>query len=127
MIYLLQSAYKYAVDDHERKIRNHSENSSELKYEWIYTEYASLQKLYDAIYRSPEVYRIVKPSDYSSYLTTYGEKASDVYFERGLRWMDYADKASSKKAYYDFQKALYYKPGDFEIQQLIQEAYENAL
>jgi len=127
LIRVLQSAYKYAVHEHEKKIRIYSDNSSELKYEWICNEYAALQKLYNAIYHSPRVYIIVKPTDYSSHLSAYREKAGDVYFERGLRWMEYGDKVSFRKAFYDFQKALDYKPGDFQILQVKQEAYENAL
>ena len=42
---LLQSAYQYAVNDHETRIHQLSDNTNDLKWEWIYSEYASLQKL----------------------------------------------------------------------------------
>ena len=42
---LLQSAYQYAVNDHETRIHQLSNNTNDLKWEWIYSEYASLQTL----------------------------------------------------------------------------------
>src|SRR5512132_3655299 len=50
---IIQDAYHYAVTDHENQIQAYSENSNELKWEWIYNEYVALQNLYNAIYRSP--------------------------------------------------------------------------
>src|SRR5579885_643868 len=44
-------AYRFAVNDHEKNITNYSSGNNDLKWEWIYNEYASLQNLYDAIYR----------------------------------------------------------------------------
>ncbi|RYG43485.1 MAG: hypothetical protein EOO01_21235, partial [Chitinophagaceae bacterium] len=43
LIDVLQSAYRFAVDDHENRIRNYSNSSTDLKYENIYREYTSLQ------------------------------------------------------------------------------------
>src|SRR5260221_10539126 len=53
---LVQDAYHYAVTDHENRIRNYSENDNELKSESLYNEYASLQNLYNSIFRSPAVF-----------------------------------------------------------------------
>src|SRR5215813_1881738 len=49
---VIQSSYRYAVQDHESKISNYSSSNNDLKWEWIYNEYSSLQNLYDAIHRS---------------------------------------------------------------------------
>jgi hypothetical protein len=95
---LLQSAYQYAVNDHETRIHQLSYNTNDLKWEWIYSEYASLQKLHEAIHRSPEALAIVNPTDYSSYLHTYAYKAADTRFQRGMMWMD--------KRQTEFQKCL---------------------
>src|SRR5262245_27175571 len=94
---LLQSAYDSAVNDHETKIRQLSDNTNELKWEWIYNEYSSLQRLYEAVYRSPEAMTIVRPINYSSYLNTYADKAADVRYQRGLQWMDKGDKQSFRQ------------------------------
>ena len=77
---IIQNSYSYAVNDHEGRIHSNSESSNELRWEWMYNEYASLQRMYEAIYRVPSVFNLVKPLDYSSYLVTYGEKAGDVRY-----------------------------------------------
>jgi tetratricopeptide (TPR) repeat protein len=124
---LLQDAYHYAVDDHESRISDFSNSTSDLKWESMYNEYASLQRLYEAIRRAPELNNIVNPLDYSSYLATYGEKASDVHYELAMRWMDQADKQSYRSAYREFQTALAFKPNDIDIRQKMNEAYEAAV
>jgi len=124
---VIQDAYHYAVMDHENQIRAYSETSNELKWEWIYNEYAALQILYNAIYKSPSVYELVKPFDYSSYLVTYGDKAGQVHYERGMRLMSSNDKLSFKNAYREFQSAMRFKPGDVDIQQQVNDAYDAAL
>ncbi|MEP6700649.1 MAG: hypothetical protein ABJA85_05015 [Bacteroidota bacterium] len=124
---ILRNSYSYAVNDHEGRIRSNSESTNELKWERIYTEYASLQRMYDAIYRVPSVFNIVKPSDYSSYLLTYSEKAGDVRFERGIAFMQGYDKQSYQNAYREFQAALRFKPGNRDAILKMNEAYDHAV
>ena len=124
---LLQNAYQYAVNDHESKIHQLSNNTNELKWEWIHAEYSSLQRLYEAIYRSPEALSIVTPTDYSSYLHTYADKAADTRFQRGMMWMDKNDKLSFRNAYHEFNAALQYRPGELTFIERRNEAYENAV
>jgi tetratricopeptide (TPR) repeat protein len=124
---ILQNAYHYAVDDHESRIRDYSNSSNELRWELIYNEYASLQRLYEAIDRAPELSNIVQPTDYSSFLATYGEKASNVHYELAMKWMDHADKQSYRSAYREFQAALAFKPNDIDIKQKMNEAYDAAV
>ncbi|HEY5771568.1 MAG TPA: hypothetical protein VIS75_03020, partial [Chitinophagaceae bacterium] len=124
---LLQSAYQYAVNDHETRIHQLSDNTSDLKWEWIYAEYSSLQRLYEAIHRSPEALSIVNPTDYSSYLHTYADKAADTRFQRGMMWMDKNDKLSFRNAYHEFEAALQYRPGELVFIERKNEAYENAV
>ncbi len=124
---IIQNSYRYAVTDHESRIRSNAESTNELKWEWMYNEYASLQRMYDAIYRVPSVFNLVKPTDYSSYLVTYSEKASDVRFDRGLSLMKGYDKQSYRNAYHEFQTALRLKPGSIEALQKMNEAYDYAV
>jgi len=123
---LLQSAYHYAVNDHETRIRQLSDNTNELKWEWIYGEYASLQRLYEAIHRSPEALAIVDPVDYSSYLNTYADKAATIRVDRGMQWMDKNDKMSFRNAFHEFEMALHYRPADLSIIDRKNEAFELA-
>ena len=127
MIEVLQNAYRFAVEGQESNIRNLSNSNSDLRWEQIYGEYQQLQSLYEAIRRSPSVFDIVRPTDYSSYLSAYKEEAGNARYERGLELMDRNDKQSYKQAYYEFQKALALKPGDLSIKQKMQESYENAV
>ena len=127
MLDILSNAYRYAVEDHESRIRNYSNSNSDLRWENIYQEYTSLQYLYDAIRRSSSVFTIVQPTDYSSYIITYKEEAGNARFERGLELLDQNNKQSSRAAYYEFQKALVLKPGDLSIKQKLEEAYTNAV
>lgn len=124
---IIQSSYRYAVNDHESRIRNHAESSNELKWEWMYAEYVSLQRMYEAIYRVPSVYELVKPLDYSGYLVTYSEKAGDVRYDRGLTFMQRYDKQSYRNAYREFQAALRFKPGNRDALQKLNESYEYAV
>jgi len=124
---IIRSSYSYAVNDHESQIQNDASSNNELKYEYIYNEYGSLQKMYDAIYKVPSVYEIVKPVDYSSYLITYSEKAADVRYDRGKAFMQRYDKQSYKNAYREFQAALSFKPGDRNAMQKMDEAYDYAV
>jgi len=124
---LLQSAYHYAVNDHENRIHQLSDNTNELKWEWIHSEYASLQRLYEAIHGSPEALSIVNPVDYSSYLNTYADRAATTRFDRGMQWMDKNDKLSFRNAFNEFEVALNYRPGDLTIIDRKNEAYELAV
>ena len=124
---IIQSAYRYAVNDHESRIRSNSESTNELRWEWMYNEYASLQRMYDAIYRAPSVFNLVKPVDYSPYLVTYSEKAGDVRFARGLTFMQSNDKQSFRNAYREFQAAQRFKPGNIDVLQKMNDAYEYAV
>lgn len=124
---VIKDAYRYAVTDHENKIRNYSESDNELKWEWMYNEYSSLQNLYNSIFRTPSIFELIHPTDYSSYLNTYGSKAADVHYNRGLQYMNNNDRQSFKTAYHEFQAALAFKPGDMTIQNAANEAYDGAL
>lgn len=123
----LQNAYRFAVEDHETRIRNYSNSQTDLRWEQIYREYLDLQRLHDAIRQSPSVYDIVQPADYSAYVITYKEEAANVRYERGLSLMDYNTKNSYKAAYAEFEKALALRPGDLSIRQKMEEAFSNAV
>ncbi|MGN6291659.1 MAG: hypothetical protein ACTHMV_02865 [Chitinophagaceae bacterium] len=124
---ILQNAYRFAVSDHEKKIENYANSNSDLRWENIYREYISLQSLYEAIRRSPSVYEVVHPTDYSSFVTTYKDEAGNVRYERGLELMDQNTKKGYRDAYNEFQKALSLKPGDLSIKQKLDEAFANAV
>jgi tetratricopeptide (TPR) repeat protein len=124
---VLLSSYRFAVEDHELNIRNHAASNNELKWEWTYQEYTSLQRMYESIRRSPDVFNIVNPVDYSSYVITYREKAGETRYERGMALMQSNDKLSFRKAYREFQLANGFLPGDLQVRQKMEEAYNYAV
>lgn len=124
---ILQNAYRFAVEDHETRIRNNASSNNDLRWEWTYSEYLDLQRLYDAIRKVPSVYDVVHPTDYSSYLVTFREEAGNARYDRGLALMDNNNKNSYKQAYYEFQRSLELKPGDLAVKQKLDEAYANAV
>ena len=127
LLNIIQNSYQYAVNDHENRIAATAAGNNELKWESMYYEYASLQKMYEAIYKVPAVFDIVKPTNYSSYLITYSEKAADVRYDRGISFMQRYDKQSYRNAYREFQAALNFKPGDRDAIQKMDEAYDYAV
>lgn len=130
---IITNAYSYAVNDHESRIRNYADGNGELKWENMYNEYASLQRMYDAIYKVPSVFSLIKPNDYSSYLATYAQKAGEVRFERGMSYMKLGQQSyNNNKQYYrsafrEFQAAKRFLPGDIGLEQQLNEAYEYAV
>ena len=127
LLNIIQSSYRYAVNDHESRISDYAQSNNELKWEWMYNEYVSLQRMYDAIYKVPAVFDLVKPMNYSSYIITYSEKAGDVRYDRGIAFMQRYDKQSYRNAYREFQAALRFKPGNRDATLKMSEAYEYAV
>ena len=124
---VIKDAYHYAVMDHENKIKNYSASDNELKWEWMYNEYSALQNLYNTIFRTPSVFEVVHPTDYSSDLSNCGSKAANVHYNRGMDWMNHNDKQSFKTAYKEFQTGLSFDRGNSTIQNALNDAYNAAL
>jgi hypothetical protein len=124
---LLQRSYKFAVERHEEQIRVLSNSSSDKKWEQILNEYNTLQRLYNLVRPYPSAASSVHAQDYSSYIETYKEKAAEVHYEKGLKWLDEETRIGYREAYNEFRAALYFKPDDFDIKKQMQEAYDAAL
>ena len=124
---LIDAAYRNAVSIHESNIRSHSNSSNEMRWEWMYKEYAALQSLYNLTKGNISIAQIVKPVDYSSYLETYRDKAAETRVERGDRFFAEGNRPAYKNAYREYQIASGIKQGDFSINNKMNEAYQNAL
>ncbi len=124
---LVDAAYRNAVSTHESNIRTHANSNNEMKWEWMYNEYAALQNLYSITKGNISVARVVKPVDYSSYLETYREKAADIRIERGDRLVLQNNRQAYKNAYQEFQLAGRLKPNDFSIKNKMNDAYQLAV
>lgn len=127
LIRLMQDAYRYAVDEHENNIRKNNESVNELKWEWLYNDYTALQKLFIAINKVPEINTIIQPTEYSSYIATYSDKAADVRYSRGISLMKGYSKRNFQDAYNEFKAALKFRPNDRDALAKMDEAYQNAV
>jgi hypothetical protein len=122
-----QNAYKDAVAVYEAEISNLLQTTNEARFEQAYRQYNNLQDLYHTISQSPAAAKAVNPSNYASYIATFRNKAADLHIEKGRRWMEEISKRNAREAYYEFKAAQELKPGDADIKQMLQEAYQTAI
>lgn len=123
---LVKSAYTYAVNQHEAAIRNLSNSTGDDRYEAILREYNRLQDLYETIQQSPAAAGYINPTDYSSYVQTYRNKAAETHLAAADRWMEQGTKKAYREAYNEYDKALRFQ-NTTSIKQKRDEAYDLAL
>jgi hypothetical protein len=125
---ILQSAYTYAVQQHEEKIRNLSGLSSDSRWEQVYYQYVQLQKLHDKIYEAPAAVQAVKPADYGTYLVTYRDKSAEAHVQKAAQLLQEndVDRSDYREAYYELRKALKFRPDDHGILKKLEAAKEAA-
>ena len=124
---LVQQSYNYSVAQHEDEIRILSNSKSENRFEGIYVHYMELQHLYKTIQLYPAVARLIKTTDYSSYVNTYAEKAAEVHITKADRWMEEGTKQAFREGFREYNAALRFMPDDFELKRQRDEAYDLAL
>jgi hypothetical protein len=122
---LLMAAYKNAVDVSESTIRSLSTGSN-ISYDRIYSEYFRLQSLYEKLRPYPELSRLVRATDYTGFLKTYGEKAAEAHYEKGVEEMNKDTKTAYRNAYREFKSALHYADSR-QTRDKMEEAYEAAV
>ena len=124
---LVKNSYKYTVNQHEDEIRILSNSKADSRYEKIYQEYYSLQRLYETIREYPVAAQLVKPTDYSEYVNTYRDKAAEAHLAKANKWMEEGTKIAYREAYKEFNVALQYRPEDFDLRKMRDTAYEAAI
>lgn len=122
-----KDAYQVAVAQQESEIRNLLSTGGEDNYLQVYRKYNYLQGLYRTLSQSPAAQRTVHPTDYTSYLATYRDKAADVYLERGKRMAAADTKRGYQEAYRQYRAAEELKPGDPDIRRLVADTYQAAV
>src|SRR4029078_9092152 len=115
---LVKNSYKYTVNQHEDEIRILSNSKGDSRYEKIYQEYYSLQRLYETIREYPVAAQLVKPTDYSEYVNTYSDKAAKAHLTKANKWMEEGTKIAYREAYKEFNVALQYRPEDFDLRKM---------
>ena len=124
---LVKSAYNYAISQKEDEIRILSNGNNELKYDRIYSQYLYLQDLYSTIRQSPAAAKYINAKDYSEYIETYRQKATEVHLDKAQKWMDLDRKEAYREAYKEYQTALRYNPDNFDIKGKRDDAYNLAI
>lgn len=122
-----KDAYDDAVAQQEAEIRNLMATAGEERFIQVYRKYNYLQGLYHTISQSPAAQRAVHPTDYTSYLATYRDKAAEVYVERGHRLAEAETKRGYQEAWRAFRAAQDLKPGDPQIRSLVDDTYRAAI
>lgn len=124
---LIQNSYSYEVSKHQDEIRSISNSTTDDRFEKLYQEYAHLQHLYEVIHQYPVVNDMIRPNDYSAELADFGQKAADVHVGRGNQFMDQGNKMAARTAFKEYSTALQFRPNDFEIQKMRDQAYNVAV
>jgi tetratricopeptide (TPR) repeat protein len=121
----LMAAYKNAVDVSESTIRSLSTGTN-ISYDRIYSEYFKLQSLYEKLRPYPELVKLVRATDYTGFVKTYGDKAAEAHYEMGVQEMDKDTKPAYRQAYREFKTALRYADNR-QTREKMEEAYSLAV
>lgn len=124
---LVQKSYTYTVNEYEDQIRILQNSKTDEKYDRIFQQYAALQSLYQLIHQYPEAAKAIKTTDYSEFVETYRDKATEVHIEKANKWMKEGTKEAYREAYREFNIAYNYRPGDFELRKQKDSAYDKAV
>jgi tetratricopeptide (TPR) repeat protein len=106
LIEIVKNSYTYAVGQHENQVRILQNSKNENRYERIFQQYLKMQDLYQQIHQYPVAARMIQPTDYSSYVETYREKAAELHLERADHLLGIGNKTALREAYHELNKAL---------------------
>jgi hypothetical protein len=109
----------------ESTIRSLSTGTN-ISYDRIYSEYFRLQSLYEKLRPYPELSRLVRATDYTGFVKTYGEKAAEAHYEKGVEEMNKDTKPAYRQAYREFKSALRYADNR-QTREKMEEAYTAAV
>jgi hypothetical protein len=124
---LIADAYAKAVIEMESEIAYHASSTNELKWEPVAQKYRQLQNLSNAIQNSEEALQYVRPKNYTHAIQEATANAVAVRKQRGLNYRNDPSKLAAKKAYTEFEIAKQMDWNNTEIQQLLDDAYANAV
>ena len=122
---LLMAAYKNAVEVSESNIRSLSVGN-QIDYDRLYTEYTKLQSYYEKLRPYPALTNLVRATDYTGFVKTYGEKAAEAHYERGIEEMNKDNKPAYRNAYREFRSALRFADSR-QTREKMEEAYKAAV
>jgi hypothetical protein len=120
----LKSAYDFAIEDHQTKIREAKLSSDVLRWEQVIQEYEDLNRIADEIRKCPACREVVpEQNKFISELAEAKLNASDVRYARGLKLLAEKNRQSAKQAYLDFERAEQLYPNYKDAKQKMDDAY----
>jgi len=123
----LRQAYPAAEQLHLRNIERAERSSTPFKWETVVAEYDRLNRLADAIQRTPSAQAIVTtPQFHDQSLEAARESAGQARFAVGQSALGRGDRAGAREAFDHFNKALFYSPSLPAGRQKLAEARELA-
>ena len=120
----LKSAYGFAMEDHQTKIREAKLSSDVLRWEQVIQEYEELNRIADEIRKCPACREVVpEQNKFISELAEAKLNAAEVRYARGLKLLAEKNRQSARQAYVDFERAEQLYPNYKDAKQKIDDAY----
>lgn len=128
---IIVEAYRIANEQDLHTISEIQREHNDRNWEKIYQTYLRLERRQKVIKMLPTL-KPVNPltnvefefHDYSLEIANSRDKAAENFYQEGLRYLQFGDRYSARKAYQYFQRAAGYNPSMPDIQQKIQQAYD---
>lgn len=119
---ILKSAYGYAVQIAEEKIKQQQNNTDRFKWDAIIAQYRKMQQLYNDLLQCPSCLTVVRPVDQQNDLNAALIAGAQVYVEEGIKAMDAGTKISAREAFSYFEKAKNYNASYANIDRYLADA-----
>jgi len=119
--------YNLIKKKHLDQIAAYNQSQQLNKWDNIVSEYEYLQSAYNAIMNAPAAFKLVNPESYSSNIVEANESGATAYYENGNSYLVKDGRENAKAAYNAYKKAGKFVPGYKDINEKMQEAYENAI
>ena len=119
--------YNLIKKKHLDQITAYNQSLQISKWDNIVNEYEYLQAAYNAIMNAPTAFKLVNPESYSTNLVEVKDSAASAYYENGNSYLNKPGRENAKAAYTAYRKAGKFIPGYKDINEKMQQAYENAI
>lgn len=119
--------YNLIKKKHLDQIAAYNQSQQLNKWDNIVSEYEYLQSAYNSIMNAPAAFKLVNPESYSSNIVEANESGAAAYYENGNSYLVKDGRENAKAAYNAYKKAGKFVPAYKDINEKMQEAYENAI
>jgi hypothetical protein len=119
--------YNLIKKKHLDQITAYNQSLQISKWDNIINEYEYLQAAYNAIMNAPAAFKLVNPESYSTNIVEANESGAAAYYENGNSYLDKPGRDNAKAAYAAYKKSGKFVPGYKDINEKMQQAYENAI